>query len=196
MLTIPERISLVEAESRRLEEYLGSLTDNAWDQPSKCDLWTVADVLAHLTWAANYFIRAISNGRKGDVSPPEGWPEQGTLAQEDVNGFIGDKAIEARQALGDGLAQEFQARNHLLQELISSLSADELDLPCYGPIASRTIQSFITGRVQELAIHGWDIQASLEPAAHLPSTSVPIVLERMPGARRALERGSDGCLPE
>ena len=180
MLSAQERVTLVETESRRLEAYLGSLSANAWNQPSKCDLWSVADVLAHLTWAADYFMTTISHGIKGDVSPPQGWPEAGTSGPEFFNGFIAEKAIEARIALGDGLFPEFQARNHRLQEIISSLSRDELDMPCYGPFATRTTQSFITGRVQELAIHGWDIQSSLEPSAQLSSPTVPIVLERIP----------------
>ena len=180
MLSVQERVNLVETESRRLEAYLGSLASNAWDQPSKCDLWSVADVLGHLTWASDYFITAISRGIKGDVSPPQGWPEAGTSGPGFLNGFIAEKAIEARAALGDGLAQEFQARNHRLQELLSNLGPDELDMPCYGPFAPRTVQSFITGRVQELAVHGWDMQSSLEPSAHLSSPAVPIVLERIP----------------
>ena len=180
MLSAQERVNLVETESRRLEDYLGSLAANAWGQPSKCDLWSVADVLAHLTWASDYFMTAISGGIKGDLSPPHGWPEAGTTGPEFFNGFIAEKAIEARKALGDGLVQEFQARNHRLQELLSSLDPDELDMPCYGPFAPRNIQSFITGRIQELAVHGWDIQSSLEPSAHLSSPTLPIVLERIP----------------
>ncbi len=180
MLSVLERVNLVETESRRLESYLESLAADAWDQPSKCELWSVADVLAHLTWASDYFMTAISGGIKGDVSPPHGWPEAGTSGPEFFNRFIADKAIEARKALGDGLVQEFQARNHRLQELLSSIGPDELDIPCYGPFAPRSIQSFITGRVQELAVHGWDIQSSLEPSTHLSPPAVPIVLERIP----------------
>ena len=180
MLTAQERVNLVETESRRLEEYLGSLAANAWDHPSKCDLWSVADVLAHLTWASNFFMTAISRGLKGDVSPPPGWPEAGTSGPEFLNRFIGEQAIEARKALGDGLVQEFQSRNHQLQELFSSIGPDELDIPCYGAFAPRNVQSFITGRVQELAVHGWDIQASLEPSVHLFPPTVPIILERIP----------------
>ena len=180
MLSAQERVNLVETESRRLEAYLGSLSADAWDQSSKCDRWSVADVLAHLTWAADFFMTAISRGIKGDLSPPQGWPEAGTSGPDFLNGFIAEKAIEARIALGDGLVQEFQVRNHRLQQLLSSLGPDELDMPCYGAFAPRTTQSFITGRVQELAVHGWDIQSSLEPSAHLSSPTVPIVLERIP----------------
>lgn len=180
MLSAQERVNLVETESRRMEEYLGSLAANAWDQPSKCSLWSVADVLAHLTWAADYFLATISRGIKGDVSPPDDWPEPGTFGPEFFNDFIAQKAIEARKTLGDGLVQEFQARNQRLQELIAAVDPDDLDIPCYGPFATRTVQLFITTRVQELAVHGWDIQASLEPSAHLTPAAVPIVLEHMP----------------
>lgn len=122
MLSVLERVNLVETESHRLEEYLGSLAANAWSQSSKCDLWTVADVLAHLTWASDYFMTAIAAGRKGDVSPPHGWPETGTSGPEFFNSFIGEKAIEARKNLGDGLFQEFQARNHQLPEIFASVT--------------------------------------------------------------------------
>ena len=137
-------------------------------------------VLAHLTWASDYFMTTISRGIKGDVSPPDEWPEAGTSQPEFFNGFIAEKAIEARKALGDGLVQEFQARNRRLQELLSSVGPDKLDMPCYGPFAPRTVQQFITTRFQELAVHGWDIQASLEPSTHLSPATVPIVLERIP----------------
>jgi len=180
MLSAQERVDLVATESCRLEEYLGSLFANAWDQPSKCSLWSVADVLGHLTWASDYFMATISRGMKGDISPPDDWPETGASGPEYFNRFIADKAIEARKTLGDGLVQEFQARNHRLQELISSVGPDELDMPCYGPFATRSVRLFITTRVQELAVHGWDMQASLEPSTHLSPATVPLVLERMP----------------
>lgn len=198
MLSVLERVNLVETESHRLEEYLGSLAANAWSQSSKCDLWTVADVLAHLTWASDYFMTAIAAGRKGDVSPPHGWPETGTSGPEFFNSFIGEKAIEARKNLGDGLFQEFQARNHQLLEIFASVSPDELDIPCYGPFAPRNVQSFITGRVQELAVHGWDIQSSLEPATHLTPATVPVVLERMPQwlAKEYLSSGTHQVAPQ
>jgi hypothetical protein len=122
----------------------------------------------------------ISRGMKGDISPPDDWPETGASAPEYFNRFIADKANEARKTLGDGLVQEFQARNHRLQELISSVGPDELDMPCYGPFATRSVRLFITTRVQELAVHGWDMQASLEPSTHLSPAAVPLVLERMP----------------
>ena len=180
MLSAQERVELVATESRRLEEYLGSLYASAWHQPSKCSRWSIADVLGHLTWASDYFMATISSGMKGDISPPDDWPETGAAGPEYFNRFIADKAIEAHKALGDGLVQEFQARNHRLQELISSVGPDELDMPCYGPLTTRSVRLSITTRVQELAVHGWDMQASLETSTHLSPATVPLVLERMP----------------
>ena len=63
--------------------------------------------------------------------------------------------------------------------MISSVRPYELDMPCYGPFAARSVRLFITTRVQELAVHGWDMQASLEPSTHLSPATVPLVLERM-----------------
>ena len=71
---------MVSSEAGQLQEYLGHLPKTAWQRPSACDRWTVADVVAHLAWAAEYFMATISDGIKGDVSLPGDWPARGALS--------------------------------------------------------------------------------------------------------------------
>jgi len=49
-MSAPEQhVSILQSEMRRLEEFLGTLSPEDWQRSSRCDQWTVADVVAHLT---------------------------------------------------------------------------------------------------------------------------------------------------
>jgi uncharacterized protein (TIGR03083 family) len=45
---------LLEEEARRLADFFASLPDEGWDTPSRCEGWTVRDVLAHLAASQAY----------------------------------------------------------------------------------------------------------------------------------------------
>ncbi len=180
MVSVQDRITLVRSEADQLQQYLSDLPNTAWERPSACDLWTVADVVGHLTWAADYFMATISNGIKGNQSPVLDWPAPGSLPPAGFADFIAQKAIEARQEFGDGLVSAFFERNSQLQELVSRLTPEELDQPCFSPSAARPARDFVSIRVRELSVHGWDIQSRLETSAGLSEASLPVVLEQVP----------------
>lgn len=52
---------LWDREAARLDAYLSSLPDTAWSAPSRCEGWSVRDVVAHLLTAEQYF-RACLDG--------------------------------------------------------------------------------------------------------------------------------------
>lgn len=39
---------LMDVEAQRLDRYLGTLDDEEWNRPTRCEGWSVRDVLAHL----------------------------------------------------------------------------------------------------------------------------------------------------
>lgn len=45
---------LMDAETARLDRYFSNLDDSAWSQPSRCEGWSVRDVLAHLLSSEQY----------------------------------------------------------------------------------------------------------------------------------------------
>ena len=47
METLADRVTLVQAESARLLQYLHALPADAWSQPSACTQWQIQDVVAH-----------------------------------------------------------------------------------------------------------------------------------------------------
>ena len=180
MVTVHDQIKLIDSESERLKEYLDTLSGNALGQPSPCELWTVADVLGHLAWATDYFVTTISRGVQGNLSPPEGFPPLGSVDLSSFNDFIAQKAIDERLALGRGLVPAFQERSDRLLELLSSFAPEELQQHCYSPMRVRPAQDYIPIRIQELAVHGWDIQSAIEGSARLSPESLPAVQDRFP----------------
>ena len=48
MVTPEQRVIVLQAEVEAFKTYLSSLPAEAWNQPSACEGWTVADVVAHL----------------------------------------------------------------------------------------------------------------------------------------------------
>ena len=180
MVTTQDRVKLIQDQSQRLKEYLDALSPVALSQPSACEEWTVADVVGHLTWAAEGFANAIARGIKGDLSPrpPEGFPTEGSPVSRAE--YICQSAIGHRKKLGDGLISTFNAGSDRLNQLLASLSPEDLQKNCNFLNNERPVEVMLTTRVQELAIHDWDIRANLDSAPHLYPESLPILLERAP----------------
>ena len=180
MVTTQDRVKLIQEQSLRLKGYLDALSPEALSQPSACEEWTVADVAGHLTWAAEGFADAISRGIQGDLSPrpPEGFPREGSPVSRTE--YIGQSAIDHRKKLGDGLISNFKASSDRLNQLLASLSPEDLQKNCNFMMNERPVEAMLTSRVQELAIHDWDIRANLDSAPHLYPESLPVLLERVP----------------
>ena len=73
MDTIQDRVALVKAESDKLGRFLESLSGQDRGQPSACDGWTVADVVAHLIGGAEMYTEHIFRGLQGTKSLPMGF---------------------------------------------------------------------------------------------------------------------------
>ncbi|MCU1430453.1 MAG: hypothetical protein JWL83_4453 [Actinomycetia bacterium] len=55
----------VMRQRRRLEATLADLSDDDWKSPSRCDLWTVQDVVAHLVGVNGFWQHSVSAGLAG-----------------------------------------------------------------------------------------------------------------------------------
>ena len=49
MTTAEQRVRILKDENRRMERYLHGLPEEAWQHPTPCAEWMVADVIAHIT---------------------------------------------------------------------------------------------------------------------------------------------------
>src|SRR5262245_27662121 len=92
-----DRAQIVHAEAKRLEQFLRALSPEDWQRPSACDQWQVADVVAHLAGMA--LAERITRGLDGDLTPPHGGPQTGTLNEDALRERVAQRAIAARQRL-------------------------------------------------------------------------------------------------
>ena len=178
MEALTARVALIQAEAERLAQYLSSLSQDAWYQPSACQGWEVRDVVAHLVEVAQFYVRTITRGVQGEMGPP---PEFAPPAVAPA-AFIAQSAIACRERLGEALLPTFRTRYAQLSALLAQLSDGDWEKLCYyaSEPRSRPAREFLALSMQELAIHGWDIRSRLEPAFHLSPESVTVLVQHTP----------------
>ena len=167
-----ERAKLLQAESQRFQQYLSELPDDAWNKQSACDLWRVGDVVAHLVGNAEFYAATVERGLKGEFEPPEGRPAAGTGHPSLGAAGTAEGAIAYHERLGGELLSTLEARTKRLTQLLSGLSPEDRDKPCYHPGGIVPAGNFVDLRFKELALHQWDIRSALEPSAGLAPGSM------------------------
>lgn len=171
-----QRLESLFSVSTSLKNYLASLPAESWLQPSACDRWQVADVVAHLAGGAEGYTNTVSRGLQGDTSPPPGRMPAGADAAESSADRIASSALSTREQLGSGLLSTFDATDSRLNQLLAGLSPQDRDKPCYHGGGIVPAENFIDLRLNELAIHEWDIRSSLELEAHVAPEGLPSTL--------------------
>ncbi len=152
------------AELRAIHDRLAGL-DLSPEQltgPSGASEWSVADVLSHLGSGAEINRYTLQGALGTEQEPPanqEVWDRWNALAPaEQAAGFL--ESDEALVALYEGLSPEQRA----------SLQVDLGFLPQPVPLATA-----LGMRLNEAALHAWDVEAGLDPAAPLSDDSAALL---------------------
>ena len=170
-----EVIELISTEASQLQNFLAGLRPEAWSRPSACAGWTVGDVTAHLTQGARTWSEAIARARAGDSNPPPGQPplrpgERGSAA-------TAQRAIAFRQGMGDqALLQAFVSDYQRLHQVLLDLQSEDWSKPCFHRRGVLPIRDYVGLRLQELAIHGWDMRTAFDDAAALSERPLPVLV--------------------
>ena len=180
MPALARRVRLALMESERQRTYVNTLPPEAFDQPTACSRWVVSDLLAHLVMATGFQTSMMRRGLQGDPSPPEGLPVAGALRAPAVTDFVHQLMIATKQQLGEQLLPAFNATYEEIDQFLARLDAADGDKLCYHPGALIPVSGFVDLRLMELYIHGWDMRSRLEPPAHLPPESWPVLLDLLP----------------
>jgi uncharacterized protein (TIGR03083 family) len=171
-------IKTVMNEATRLGDYLAGLDASAWSRDSACDGWVIGDVVAHLAGGAATWANSINRAVAGDSDPPEG---QEFMAPGDRGSeTIGQAARSSHQQFGMQLMENFRTGYAGLAQVLSGLKADDWDKPCFHRRGPMPIQDFVSLRLQELAIHGWDIRSGLDQTANVSEEALPVLTGRVP----------------
>ena len=182
MSPVSTRIDLFEHEGRELIEFLRGMSPNAWETPSACTGWTVADVIGHLTSVdlSNRLVRGLD----GIHSPPEGSPSPEEHDEDAFAQSIYQRAVNASQRLGSGLLDDFTERIDETVTLFRGVQPGQWNNLVYWPTGPMSVDTLLTQRIAELTMHGWDIRSRLEDGYHLSDGSVTALLDTVDRAAR------------
>jgi uncharacterized protein (TIGR03083 family) len=180
MVSTTEGVKLIAAETGRLKEYLRGASREVWRQDSPCEGWVVGDVIGHLGWAADFFAAAISRGRTGVTSPPDGLPETGSIPPAELPALITRMSQEYYRSAGAGLLEAFSSSVDRLSEVFSGMEDDDWSKECWGLRQLQPASAYVTTRISEVVIHSWDIRYPSDADAGLSPDCVAAVLERLP----------------
>jgi uncharacterized protein (TIGR03083 family) len=160
-------LAVLNASHDRLAAALGNLSLDQATTQSYDDEWSVAQVSSHLGSGAEIFRLHLAAGVKGeeaadnDTYPPiwDAWNSRAPLDQ--VHDAVATDAgfLEDAAALSD----EERERWHL------DLFGMSLDLP-----------GFLAMRLNEHALHTWDVTVTFDPASTVPEDATTYVLEALP----------------
>jgi len=180
MSVFAHRVQLALTESTRQQAYVQALPPAALDHPTACSRWVVRDLLAHLVMATGFQTSMMRRGLQGDSSPPEGLPLVGALQAPVVTELVHHLMLATKQQVGAQLLPAFHAAYAEMDQFLARLDISDGDALCYHPGALIPVSGFVDLRLMELYVHGWDLRSRLEPPAHLPPESLPVLLDLLP----------------
>ena len=164
-MTLTDRtIAAIRHTHDHLAEVVAGLSEDRLTGPSGATEWTVADVLSHLGsgFEINRYTLQHATGDPSDApSNDEVWDRWNALPPaEQAAGFV--DSSEAAVLLLEGLSPE--------QRLGTMVDLGFLPQPV--PLAT-----VLGMRLNEVALHGWDVDVALDPAARLTDEAAELVLE-------------------
>ncbi|WP_113700969.1 maleylpyruvate isomerase family mycothiol-dependent enzyme [Nonomuraea lactucae] len=122
-----EPFDIFDAEAARLDRFFSGLDDEAWQRPSRCEGWSVRDVLAHLAGEELYNHACLD----GDVQEL-----LARLAREGVDGFhdFNEWCVRQRRAVPvQEVLEEWRAENGETRRRMRDLGRDALIDTMAGP---------------------------------------------------------------
>ena len=178
MSTVEERVEILKAEHQRLEQYLHTLSPEAWHHPSTCDQWTVADVIAHLIGGNRSHTTWITEALQAESVTPERLPRR---SHQRVDGAaMAQRGIALRQELGSHLLSALVTTNRAIAARLragGSRRLGEALLPAQWRRAhAHDPRQFIA----EVGVHRWDVMYPFDPHVQLSPEWVAVMVERYP----------------
>jgi uncharacterized protein (TIGR03083 family) len=144
---------LMDAEAARIDRYLSELGDDEWAKPSRCEGWSVRDLLAHLASSEGYN-HASLEGTVGAFLGSMG--EKGATDLASAN-EIGIRELDDRST--DQLLDEWRRANAETRAQLRVRDGDDIDTSV-GAYPARW-QAFHLAF--ELAVHADDAGVPVEP---------------------------------
>ena len=172
---IEYRVGVAKQLAADIRTYLGDLTAEQWELPSACAEWKVRDVVSHLIGGAERQAESMERGRDGDSNPPAGFvpPEPVELSVTNAQ-----RDIDRSNQLEGHFLESFDASYEKLHQQFDQYGGDSWEtLAWHVRRGAMTAAAYVELRIQELAIHDYDIRSAFQHDASLHSGCVPVLLD-------------------
>ncbi len=183
MATPQQRVNVLQAEAETFKTYLSSLPAEAWDRPSACAGWTVADVVAHLTGQTSLETQ-VTRGLSGDASPPEGALPVEDHDEDRFADNIFRRALSNREQHGENLLDFLTQGIDESVRVFNAVGPEGWEKPCYWPPGPEPVRTLLDMRISELSMHAWDIRWPVDAGYHLSDDSVRVLMQTVDRAVR------------
>ena len=178
MTDIEHRVAVAKRLAVNLRKSLEQLTPKQWERPSACSEWQVQDVVSHLIGGAERQAGSMELGRRGDSNPPAGFFPQ---ASEERSTSNAQRDIARRNQLEGRLLGAFDSSYEKLFQQFDIMGDFSWDTLCWhASSGSITAAAYVDLRIQELAIHDFDIRSALQSDAGLDPECVQVLLDMTP----------------
>jgi uncharacterized protein (TIGR03083 family) len=175
--TVEARLAILKAELQRLEQYLQTLAPDAWQHPSACDQWTVADVIAHLTGGNRSHATWITEALHTPVSP-EALPRRSRHRIDAA--AMARRVLALRHELGTELLSAFVTSARAIEQAFAQVGPDAWETLCYRPNGAESIRTILDNCIAEVGVHGWDVMVPFDPHVQLALEAAAVMVERYP----------------
>ena len=178
MTDIEHRVAVAKRSAVNLRKSLEQLTPKQWERPSACSEWQVQDVVSHLIGGAERQAGSMELGRRGDSNPPAGFFAQ---ASEERSTSNAQRDIARRNQLEGRLLGAFDSSYEKLFQQFDIMGDFSWDTLCWhASSGSITAAAYVDLRIQELAIHDFDIRSAFQSDAGLDPECVQVLLDMTP----------------
>jgi uncharacterized protein (TIGR03084 family) len=196
---VDEIVAVLAEQQAELVGLLADLDETDWQRPSRCEGWTVADVVLHVA-QTNEMAIASATGQFADYLNEVG---RNVGPASDVDDGAALMVAAERGSLGSAVRDRYAAGASELREVLSASDPHLRVEWVAGPLSARTLA---TTRLAETWIHTGDVAEALDidlpPAprlrhiARLAWRTIPYAFARagreLHGPVAFLLRGTDG----
>lgn len=173
-------VALTELD--RLSALIAGLTLDDWKQTSAAKGWTIGDVVAHLDLGLALYARLLE-AVSGGAGAGKVWKAFGKFTEKvapvaspalnAVNTAI--PRIMERALAPEVLKGRFESSARNVRTQLDHLESADYTRPVYYTGGPFPLSFFMAMMVNEMAVHGWDIESRLKRDAHLDEAACSVL---------------------
>ncbi|MFL4909655.1 maleylpyruvate isomerase N-terminal domain-containing protein [Streptomyces sp. MMS24-I2-30] len=169
-------------EAGELSRAVAGLPETEWDRPTRCEPWTVRQLLSHVRVVISWLPQMLNGSApdKAEVTAAEYYRPDDRFSPQTNAARIGlAQNHAAGLASGTALAEDFAATWQQVDQMCRDEAEDRVVRTRHGD--AMLLSEFLLTRVVEVAVHGLDLADSLGRDPWLTPEARTAVLELLIG---------------